>query len=687
MKKPSKRSHAWRPRSTDDASRLSHSKREFLRFVGAHELAPLPWVTTWEANYWPLTKRTTSASAGDGGLWFTVGPMTKSAKGEPLAEPFSSFLKALICEYDGRRAGGFSTSNLQGLIAAGRLLCATLVGRKASPWEVRRSDFDEAFKKWKSKGSSSANIGSKLKYIATVVSTQGIAAVPFNWRPPINWSAPPLVGLAADEARNRKMPARGVINALAQFSAQAADDGKPSPLEVRDLLCQRAVDLMICGPFRITEVLTLPCDTLIEEPVLEIDGRPRLDGDGRPQVAVGLRYRPAKFGYRKYQIKWVPSELANVARRAVADIKQITAPFRSIAKYQANNPGKTICSLNGKLLEGGEILAPEEVARALNIGLTTRHTTWARAGRQFIHQNKIPFWRENGTYMFVRSADLMEVLYERSRHGNILAKKGDLNIEDALFVISIYFMKRHYESGFSGTATMMTDEQIRVYLRGSWCEKSIFERAEKIDAEGKPLRMSSSQLRHLLTTLADEGGLSELDQMRWAGRVDPTHNSSYHHTPARELARRVRHRMMNGEMIGPVASKLAEIADPVRREEFVFSSARTAHVTDLGVCVHDWEASPCPRYGGCEDCWDLRVIKGDTSSQENAYRLRNEVEHLKSIAEQEIAEGSVGADRWLRWQNRMLERLNAIITVHEDNSIPEDAMVQLSGGSRNSVAS
>ena len=81
------------------------------------------------------------------------------------------------------------------------------------------------------------------------------------------------------------------------------------------------------------------------------------------------------------------------------------------------------------------------------------------------------------------------------------------------------------------------------------------------------------------------------------------------------------------------------------------------------------------------------MIKGDTSSQENAYRLRNEVKHLKSIAEQEIAEGSVGADRWLRWQNRMLERLNAIITVHEDNSIPEDAMVQLSGGSRNSVAS
>lgn len=670
---------------TEEIGPVARCRERFRAAVQMHRSDPLPWIQDWDATYWPVNKRTTSASAGDGGVWFTPEAMTKSGGGTPFNEPFLSLMKLAVSDYDSRKAGGYQVANLQGLVAAGRWLYPVITKRNAQPWEICAADLTNAYNAAACQlGDGIRNVGSKLTFISRLLAKYDISPAPFEWTSPYDWSrTQPLVGQAADSRRERRLPSPGVLDALAEFSAQQTSDGEDSPLEPRDLLCQRAIDILVSGPFRISEVLTLPRNALVEEPLLDQAGEQLLDRFGKPKFAVGLRYWPAKGGHKETQLKWFPSAMADVVRRAVHDVLEITEPFAAIARYQRDNPLRTCFRDAQHSLLQQEWLSGADVARILGLGQGGSELNLSSAGRQFCWYHDIPRTAlpKRGRPIVVRLGDLEKALYLRSFHGNALVGSGTLDISECLFVTSALFMKRHLSAGLDGTVAPVTDEQIRVYLRGSAAgvELSIFARRGKLDTTGAPLRMKPHQLRHLMTTLADEGGLSELDQARWAGRADLTHNKSYHHTPARDLARQVRRRMMDGETLGPVAEALLQIRDPVRREEFVLSTARTAHVTDKGICVHDWEGSPCPRHGCCEDCWELRIVKGDEKDLSAAKQCRTETLAQLELAEREKGEGTYGADRWEAAHRRSLERLDKIIAIHEDLDIPNGALVQLPG--------
>ena len=58
---------------------------------------------------------------------------------------------------------------------------------------------------------------------------------------------------------------------------------------------------------------------------------------------------------------------------------------------------------------------------------------------------------------------------------------------------------------------------------------------------------------------------------------------------------------------------------PVERSAFLQVHLSTAHTTDLGMCLHDWAAAPCPHHGACAaGCTDCAVVKGDPVGRERA---------------------------------------------------------------------
>jgi hypothetical protein len=181
--------------------------------------------------------------------------------------------------------------------------------------------------------------------------------------------------------------------------------------------------------------------------------------------------------------------------------------------------------------------------------------------------------------------------------------------------------------------------------------------------------MTSHQFRHFLNTMAQEGCMSEMEIARWMGRANLAHNAAYDHVNPLVRAKRIRERVLKGQARGPIAEAVASIRDPARREEFVASSHHAAHVTDLGLCVHPWDAMPWTEFGGCETCSELRIVKGDKQARDRTSKTLGQTERLIDLAASEADDGTYGADNWLEAQRTSAEGLRRVMAVHDDSNI------------------
>lgn len=347
------------------------------RFVEEARRANPIDVIDWDAPRWDFPKTSRASSAGEGGLVFSLRSANTRDPGV-MPEPFMSFVKAVICAYNRRAARPYAVGQSQILVAAARLLFDELRHRGGDPTDLRHGDFDAAANRARAiMGEGAANVGSKLVVISEEMDRRRLTATPIGWRNRIRRDHKhDRVGPAATARRHEKLPPPEALDAIADISAR--DD-----LDDRDLVLQRAIDLLMCGGFRINEALTLPRDTLVEEPVLDDDGRTMLDLHGRPAVRVGLRYWPEKGGHAVTQIKWLPTVLVDVAKRAVADVLRITEPYAAIARHQRDEPGSTLLGEPWDAMAEYETLTTTQVAQAL--GLTGRNPS--SAGGQFVRDS------------------------------------------------------------------------------------------------------------------------------------------------------------------------------------------------------------------------------------------------------------------------------------------------------------
>ena len=83
----------------------------------------------------------------------------------------------------------------------------------------------------------------------------------------------------------------------------------------------------------------------------------------------------------------------------------------------------------------------------------------------------------------------------------------------------------------------------------------------------------------------------------------------------------------------------------------------TAHVTEIGLCVHDWSLVPCAVHGDCAGCVEHIVEKGNAKQKTEAERQLDEVEKLLARAE---AEDTEGTSRWVAAHRRRRDGLLAV---------------------------
>lgn len=210
--------------------------------------------------------------------------------------------------------------------------------------------------------------------------------------------------------------------------------------------------------------------------------------------------------------------------------------------------------------------------------------------------------------------------------------------------------------------------------------KNIFERHGYYDEHNKALFLRTHQARHLLNTIAQRGGLGELDIAKWSGRVSVTQNRVYNHITEAEMIEKVKALGINQNNIIPCDSDV--------NENFEISTLHVlknkiehgaVHITEYGYCVHDYILAPCSKYFDCINCSEQVCVKGEKLKLERLKSLLDTTECLVIKAKEAISDDELGADKWYLHQTKTLERVKGIIALMEKPELPDGSLIRTHG--------
>lgn len=236
-------------------------------------------------------------------------------------------------------------------------------------------------------------------------------------------------------------------------------------LSTRDIFTTSVLALLMCAPGRISEILSLPADCEITEK------------DDKGIERYGLRFFSAK-GYAG-DIKWIPTVMIPVAKKAIARLKKLSNQARFIAR-----------TMEGKGTESSRYAL-----------VTTK-------------PENFPWYDEE----------------KRIRYSNALCLLFDRQLCQRI--------SQDFTSFFKPTPDFYRmDINAFAGIKGT---TNLFKRHGYINDNGIPFSLRTHQLRHLLNTFAQINGMDEFSIARWSGRKLVSQNVSYDHRSHHQMTKLIR---------------------------------------------------------------------------------------------------------------------------------------------------
>lgn len=606
----------------------------------------------FEANIWDVTEALGLKGHGKKRqrlVFNTLGADTDQAQTR-MDDRFRPFAKAYI-----RYMHGFRPTKIVGFrLAALRALEAALSESGLPPDPVRTDALilNRAAQMIVDRYSEAAayRIGGQLEMAVEFLADNRLTSVPTRWRNPIKRPGDAVrVGKDFDERRQDKMPTEAALDALPKVFRLAT--------EPVDVIVSSVAAILCSAPDRINEVLILSDTCEVHQNAGKDKGE-----------AYGLRWWPAKGA--DPMVKWIVPSMVSVVEEAIGKIRSITHEARQMAKWYEEHPDEIYLHDEVRHLRNVEWLTMDEVAEIIGLDNSNSAPAWCKG-----HGVK-PVTHEKSKQ--VRFVDIEAAVVAMLPAGfPFLGKETGLKYSDALLVVLTNQLNAQ-----RGTYRCMIEpisvNQINSGLggRAEHGFKSIFTRFGFTEPDGRPIKVTTHQFRHYLNTLAQAGGMSQLDIAKWSGRKDIRHNAAYDHVTPDQMLQKIRDAVGDeSQMFGPLAEIPKKVLIP--RDEFARLRIPTAHTTDLGFCVHDYTMSPCQLHRDCIHCEDLVCVKGD---EEKTMRLRQNLEEARELlrkAEDALAEGYAGGDRWLVHHQSTVERLSQLCSIMDDPGVPLGAVVQL----------
>lgn len=595
----------------------------------------------WHAHVWPKVA-----------VFAKLGVKTRKPKPEELmSNDFIEFAKAYFRYQQGHKPTG-TKNELKAL----RALEASLiqVNGDASIAGLSLTCLDEAValaRGYYGEGAAYA-CGREIERLARFASDNHIINANLKaWHNPISRPEDSLkTGKEAKNNREKKLPNEIALNALAEIFAS-------NPTEGRDVFTTSIFAMLMSAPSRISEVLALPVDCEVLEK----------DSNGRERY--GWRFYSGK-GYEG-DIKWIPTVMVEIAKTAVARAKDLSFEARKLSKWIENNPNEFYRHHNCPQVSDDYPLTMAQVCQALGMvydtktniysgmknrkldpcdGVHTLNSLWIHL-KERLPQDFPWFDEEKG----IKFSNALFALNANQFHGH----RPRLLTE----------LKKPIRGFFNN------DISPRLTLGDK--HKSIFDRHGYFTEEGERLKVTSHQARHLLNTIAQRGGLSNLEIAKWSARADVKQNRTYNHMTEYEMVAMAERIDPSKALFGPVGE--VEKYLPVTTQEFNTLEQAAAHITEYGFCVHDFTMSPCEKFRDCINCTEQVCIKGDATKLARMKERLHKIEKILTKAEKAVKEGDMGADRWLSHHTKTATRLRDLIYILQNPDIADGAQVKLSG--------
>jgi hypothetical protein len=189
--------------------------------------------------------------------------------------------------------------------------------------------------------------------------------------------------------------------------------------------------------------------------------------------------------------------------------------------------------------------------------------------------------------------------------------------------------------------------------------------------------MNSHQFRHWLNTLAQIGGMSQMQIARWSNRKDIKHNEAYDHITADFMIEQAKETLnsMSPVLLEPKDQRKVRV---ISRDELGRFNVNTAHITDIGVCIHDFAMNPCELFNDCDNCSESFCMKGHKDTNDRLFYKRDQTILLLNKAKQAHNEGVYGAKQWIEHHEVRLNRQNKVCSILEDPSVPNGTFIRFS---------
>jgi len=492
--------------------------------------------------------------------------------------------------------------------------------------------------------------GRELERLAKFLTSKKLITVDLShWRNPIlRKKDETQTGEKAKIRREKKLPSEEALNALAEIFSN-------NPSNPKDIFTSSTFALLMCAPSRITEVLELPVDCEVEEK------------DSRGILRYGWRFYSGK-GYGA-DIKWIPSEMVNIAKEAIRRITYLTEESRSLAKWIETSPNKFYRHKQCPNVGEDEPLDVIQACQALGLACQTKHKAQSSLGGM-----KLPARDGENTLNTL----WQYVISRQPKDFPWLSQEKGIKYSNALFC-----MQKNLIGSQRGTSPAIlwkpsnnvfnNDLSPRNSLKSD--HKNIFDRHGYKNIDGSRLKVTSHQARHLLNTIAQRGGLSQLHIAKWSGRAEVQQNRNYNHMNEYEMVAQAEELDTSLTLFGPSGEIEKQI--PITIQEFNLMEKGAVHVTEFGVCVHDFTMTPCEKYRDCLNCTEQVCIKSDQDKLKRIKLRYDEVTKQYNEAQNAMNNGHAGADRWYEYHKNTMYRLQELISILESPQVQEGAQIKL----------
>lgn len=453
-----------------------------------------------------------------------------------------------------------------------------------------------------------------------------------------------------EESRSKKLPGEEELDAIAEIFAS-------NPTNPKDVFTTSAFALLMCAPSRANEILALRADAEIEEE----------DRDGN--LRYGWRFYSSKgFGA---DIKWIPSSMEDIAKEAFKRMLALSSEARALALWLEEHPSEFYRHEMCPDVEDDKPLSLYELTEALGHKFTGRQ----KAGSFATGRN---LSIKDGTYSLnTLSEYLLTKLppdfpwFDKTKgvkYSNCIFSILDNQLSLRRLTVPVILQKVEVSALWGDLGPRNTVGN----------HHSVFDRYGYQHPSGKPYKLTTHQPRHLLNTIAQRGGLSNLALAKWSGRANVRSNQVYNHVSDAEVFEKLRMLRAAGQEASP-KELLHEVRMPIDSDDALIYREGAAHITEFGYCVHNFVISPCTKFCDCINCTEQICIKGHEGNRERLAIRLEKLERVLALALEGASLGEYGADKWVTHHVNTIQRVKSLLALMDNPEIADGALIKLRG--------